>query len=327
MQERIKKGSRIKDQDKYYKQQEILISEKTFAICKRLPEFCMDYVLAREVAVNSRYAYAQDLEIFFRFITESIKEFEGVKPNEITESDMKKINIKMLQAYSNHMKLCDLSANTRSRRLTSVRGLFKWLWKTDVLDVDCSMKLEMPTSDQREEGHVIHYLTEDQIKARVRELGAELMRDYEDKNPVFVGVLKGVVVFYADMIRAFDAPCQLDFMWVSSYQGTQSTGNMVVRKDVTTDLTGRHVVILEDILDTGRSLRFVVDHLKSKGAASVKICTLLDKPEGRVPGYEIQAEYTGFSIPNAFVVGYGLDYDEKYRNLPYVGILKPEVYE
>ena len=170
-------------------------------------------------------------------------------------------------------------------------------------------------------------LTEDQIKARVRELGAELMRDYEDKNPVFVGVLKGVVVFYADMIRAFDAPCQLDFMWVSSYQGTQSTGNMVVRKDVTTDLTGRHVVILEDILDTGRSRRFVVDHLKSKGAASVKICTLLDKPEGRVPGYEIQAEYTGFSIPNAFVVGYGLDYDEKYRNLPYVGILKPEVYE
>ena len=170
-------------------------------------------------------------------------------------------------------------------------------------------------------------LTEDQIKARVRELGAELMRDYEDKNPVFVGVLKGVVVFYADMIRAFDAPCQLDFMWVSSYQGTQSTGNMVVCKDVTTDLTGRHVVILEDILDTGRSLRFVVDHLKSKGAASVKICTLLDKPEGRVPGYEIQAEYTGFSIPNAFVVGYGLDYDEKYRNLPYVGILKPEVYE
>lgn len=170
-------------------------------------------------------------------------------------------------------------------------------------------------------------LTEDQIKARIRELGAELMRDYEDKTPVFVGVLKGVVVFYADMIRAFNAPCQLDFMCVSSYQGAKSTGNMVVRKDVSTDLTGRHVVILEDILDTGRSLRFVVEHLKSKGAASVKICTLLDKPEGRVPGFEIQAEYTGFSVPNAFLVGYGLDYDEKYRNLPYVGILKPEVYE
>ena len=170
-------------------------------------------------------------------------------------------------------------------------------------------------------------LTEEQIKARIRELGKELMAEYADKNPVFVGVLKGVVVFYSDMIRAFDAPCQLDFMWISSYQGTQSTGNMLVRQDVTTDLKGRHVVILEDILDTGRSLKFVVEHLKAKGAASVRVCTLLDKPEGRVPGYEIQADYVGFSIPNAFVIGYGLDYDEQYRNLPYVGILKPSVYE
>ena len=170
-------------------------------------------------------------------------------------------------------------------------------------------------------------LTEDQIRTRIRELGQELMRDYAGKEPVFVGVLKGVVVFYADMVRAFDDHCQMDFMWISSYSGTQSTGSIAVKQDVRSDLNGRHVVILEDILDTGRSLRFVVDHLKSKGAASVKICTLLDKPEGRVPGYEIQAEYTGFSIPNAFVVGYGLDYDEKYRNLPYVGILKPEVYE
>ena len=170
-------------------------------------------------------------------------------------------------------------------------------------------------------------ITEEQIRARIGELGAELMRDYADKNPVFVGVLKGVVVFYADMIRAFDASCQLDFMWISSYAGTQSTGNMLVRQDVTTDLVGRHVVILEDILDTGRSLKFTRDHLLSKGAASVKICTLLDKPEGRVSGYEIDADYIGFSIPNAFVVGFGLDYNEKYRNLPYVGILKPEVYE
>ena len=169
--------------------------------------------------------------------------------------------------------------------------------------------------------------TEEQIKNRIRELGVELMRDYADKNPIFVGVLKGVVVFYADMIRAFDAPCQLDFMWISSYKGTQSTGVMQVRHDVGPDLAGRHVVILEDILDTGRSLKFTRDHLISKGAASVKICTLLDKPEGRISGYEIDADYVGFSIPNAFVVGYGLDYNEKYRNLPYVGILKPEVYE
>ena len=170
-------------------------------------------------------------------------------------------------------------------------------------------------------------LTQEQIQNRVAELGRELMADYADKDPVFVGVLKGVVVFYADMIRSFDAPCELDFMWISSYAGTQSTGNMLVRKDVTVDLTGRHVVILEDILDTGRSLKFTYDHLYSKGAASVRICTLLDKPEGRVPGFEIDADYVGFCIPNEFVVGYGLDYNEKYRNLPYVGILKPEVYE
>lgn len=169
-------------------------------------------------------------------------------------------------------------------------------------------------------------LSEEQIKNRVAQLGQELLRDYGNKNPVFVGVLKGVVVFYADMIRAFDAPCELDFMRVSSYRGTQSTGNVVVRQNVTVDLTGRHVVILEDILDTGRSLEFVCDHLRRKGAASVKICTLLDKPEGRAPGVTLRADYVGFTIPNAFVVGYGLDFDEKYRNLPYVGILKPETY-
>ena len=169
-------------------------------------------------------------------------------------------------------------------------------------------------------------LSEEQIKNRVAQLGQELLRDYGDKNPVFVGVLKGVVVFYADMIRAFDAPCELDFMRVSSYRGTQSTGNVVVRQNVTVDLTGRHVVILEDILDTGRSLEFVCDHLRRKGAASVKICTLLDRPEGRAPGVTLRADYVGFTIPNAFVVGYGLDFDEKYRNLPYVGILKPETY-
>jgi hypoxanthine phosphoribosyltransferase len=169
-------------------------------------------------------------------------------------------------------------------------------------------------------------LTEEQIRNRIAELGRDLMVDYADKNPIFVGVLKGVVVFYADMIRAFNAPCQLDFMWISSYSGTRSTGNMLVRQDVSADLNGRHVVILEDILDSGRSLKFTCEHLLSKGAASVKICTLLDKPEGRAKGFEIEADYVGFTIPNEFVVGFGLDYNEKYRNLPYVGILKPEVY-
>ncbi len=170
-------------------------------------------------------------------------------------------------------------------------------------------------------------LSEEQIKARLQELGKELMADYGDKNPIFVGILKGVVIFYADMIRAFDAPCQMDFMWISSYQGTQSTGNIMVRQDIVTDIKGRHVIILEDILDTGRSLEQVKHHLLKKEPASLKICTLLDKPEGRAPGVNLQADYVGFTIPNAFVVGYGLDYDEKYRNLPYVGILKPQVYE
>ncbi len=169
-------------------------------------------------------------------------------------------------------------------------------------------------------------LSEEQIQNRIDELGRELMADYADKNPIFVGVLKGVVVFYADMIRAFPAPCQLDFMWISSYKGTQS-GEMQVRQDVTADIQGRHVVILEDILDSGRSLQFTYQHLLDKGAASVRICTLLDKPEGRKPGITIQADYVGFTIPNEFVVGFGLDYNERYRNLPYVGILKPEVYE
>ena len=169
-------------------------------------------------------------------------------------------------------------------------------------------------------------LTEEQIKARIRELGDQLLQDYQDKRPVFVCILKGAVVFYADMIRAFDAHCEMQFMQISSYQGTQSTGNIIVRQDVTQDLQGRHVVILEDILDTGRSLEFVCRHLRDKGAASVKICTLLDKPEGRTPGVTLEADYVGFRIPNAFVVGYGLDYDEYYRNLPYVGILKPGAY-
>ena len=170
-------------------------------------------------------------------------------------------------------------------------------------------------------------LTEAQIQNRIRELGEVLTAEYADKNPVIVGVLKGVVVFYADMVRQIKVPCQMDFMWLSSYAGTNSTGNMLVRQDVTADIRDRHVLILEDIYDTGNSLDFTVKHLKEKEPASVKICTLLDKPERRKPGITLQADYVGFTIPNAFVVGYGLDYNEKYRNLPYIGVLKPEVYE
>ncbi len=170
-------------------------------------------------------------------------------------------------------------------------------------------------------------ITQQQLQEKVQELADRVYQDYGDKNPVFIGVLKGVVVFYADFIRAFPGPCQLDFMWISSYSGTESTGNMLVRQDVSADLKGRHVVILEDIYDTGSSLQFVYQHLLAKEPASLKICTLLDKPERRKSGITLQADYTGFVIPNAFVVGYGLDFNEKYRNLPYVGILKPEAYQ
>ena len=166
-------------------------------------------------------------------------------------------------------------------------------------------------------------LTEEQIQTRVKELAAELSKEYAGKDPVFVGVLKGVVVFYADFMKNFTEQCQMDFMWISSYAGTTSS-QMIVRKDVSVDLKDRHVVILEDIFDTGNSLQYTYEHLLSKEPASLKICTLLDKPSRRE--YQLVPDYCGVVIPDKFVIGYGLDYDERYRNLPYVGVLKPEVY-
>ena len=169
-------------------------------------------------------------------------------------------------------------------------------------------------------------LSEEQIRQKVAQLGKILSEEYADKDPVFVGVMKGVVVFYADMVRQITVPCQFEFMWISSYQGAESTGKMIVKRDVSVDLKGRHVVILEDIFDTGNSLTYTYQHLLSKEPASLKICTLLDKPERRAPGVTLVPDYVGFTVPNEFVVGYGLDYNEHYRNLPYVGILKPEAY-
>ena len=168
-------------------------------------------------------------------------------------------------------------------------------------------------------------ITEEEIQAKVCELAAELSRDYAGKDPVFVGVLKGVVVFFADMMKRINIPAQIDFMWISSYQGTTSSV-MDVKKDVSSNLEGRHVVILEDIFDTGNSLDFTYKHLLSKKPASLKICTLLDKPERRNPAVTLVPDYVGYVIPNEFVVGYGLDCNEHYRNLPYIGILRPEIY-
>ena len=175
----------------------------------------------------------------------------------------------------------------------------------------------------QEISHIL--LTEEQIQNKVKELAAQLSKEYEGKDPIFVGVLKGVVMFYADFVKNFEGHCQMDFMWISSYAGTTS-GQMVVRQDVSANLKGRHVVILEDIFDTGNSLQFTYEHLMSKEPASLKICTLLDKPERRRAGITVKADYTGYTIPNEFVVGYGLDFNEHFRNLPYVAVLKPEAY-
>ena len=172
--------------------------------------------------------------------------------------------------------------------------------------------------------HVL--LSEQQIQDKVAELAAQISEEYAGKDPIFIGVLKGVVMFFGDMVKRVTIPCQIDFMWISSYQGTNFK-EMTVKRDISADIKGRHVVILEDIFDTGNSLEFTYKHLLSKEPASLKICTLLDKPERRNPTVTVKPDYTGFVIPNEFAVGYGLDYNEYYRNLPYIGVLKPEAYQ
>ena len=168
-------------------------------------------------------------------------------------------------------------------------------------------------------------VTEEQLKEKVAELGAQISRDYAGKDLLLVSILKGAVVIMADIMRAVTIPCAIDFMQVSSYgSGTTSSGLVKIIKDLDQDLSGKDLLIVEDVLDTGITLSNLVPMLKLRNPNSVKICAILDKPSRRKA--DIKAEYTGFQIPDAFVVGYGLDYDEKYRNLPYVGILKPEVY-
>ena len=169
-------------------------------------------------------------------------------------------------------------------------------------------------------------IEETQINERCKELAAQIEADYQKRGqvPVIVGLLKGSVPFMAELIKRFTFPCEIDFMSVSSYDGTESIGDVRIDKDMDLSCKGREVLIVEDIVDTGRTLREVKKLLKRKGAADVKVVSLLDKPERRV--LEIEADYIGFRVPDEFVVGYGLDYNQKYRNLPYIGVLKPEVY-
>ena len=168
-------------------------------------------------------------------------------------------------------------------------------------------------------------LSEDEIREKVRELGGKITADYKNSNLMLVTVLKGAVVFLADLMRQIDVPAEIDFMVVSSYgSGVKSSGVEKIVKDLDVPLAGKDILIVEDILDSGLTLSYIKELLESRGPRSIRIATLLDKPSRRK--VDLQADYIGFSVPDEFVIGYGLDYDEKYRNLPYIGILKPEVY-
>lgn len=167
--------------------------------------------------------------------------------------------------------------------------------------------------------------SQEDIAAAVKRLGKQLSNDYRDKKPLVVCVLTGAVLFMSDIIRQMDIYLDIDFVDVSSYKGgTASTGKVELIRDLDSDVSGRDIIFVEDIIDTGRTLQFLEDLVSDRGANSIKVCTIFDKPEGRV--VSAKADYVGFNVPNEFIVGYGLDYKGFYRNLPYIGILKPSIY-
>jgi hypoxanthine phosphoribosyltransferase len=167
-------------------------------------------------------------------------------------------------------------------------------------------------------------IDEERLQARVREIGAEISGDYSGRDLLLVGVLKGAVFFMADLMRAISVPCEIDFMAISSYGGaSDSSGVVRILKDLDINIEGRHVLVVEDIIDSGLTLSYLVRNLESREPASLCVCALLTKPERRE--IEVEVRYVGFEIPNRFVIGYGLDFAEHYRNLPYVGVLDPEL--
>jgi hypoxanthine phosphoribosyltransferase len=168
-------------------------------------------------------------------------------------------------------------------------------------------------------------LSEEQIATRVAELGRQLSAEYASRDPVLVSVLKGSIVFLADLIRSMDIPLSVDLMEVSSYgSGTETSGQVRILKDLSRSIEGREVIVVEDIIDTGLTLNYLLRYLGERNPSSISVCCLLDKPARRLA--EIEIGYRGFTIPDRFVIGYGLDYDERYRNLPYIGVLRPSVY-
>ncbi|MDP4099197.1 hypoxanthine phosphoribosyltransferase [Paenibacillus sp. P96] len=168
-------------------------------------------------------------------------------------------------------------------------------------------------------------ISEEEIQSKIKELGVELSKRYEGKNPLVICVLKGAFIFMADLVKTITVPLELDFMAVSSYgASTKSSGVVKIIKDLDQSVEGRDVLIVEDIIDSGLTLSHLIELLKNRNASSVTVVTLFDKPARRT--VHLEADFTGFTLPDAFVVGYGLDYSEKYRNLPYIGVLKPEIY-
>lgn len=169
-------------------------------------------------------------------------------------------------------------------------------------------------------------LSEETLRRRVEEMGEQIAEEYDGKDPLFIGVLRGSFIFFADLMRACPIYCGLDFIAASSYHSsTASSGVVRIDYDLKTDLSGRQLIIVEDILDSGNTLYHLTHHFRDRGASDVKLCVLLDKPSRRVK--PIEPDYVGFTVPDEFVVGYGLDYADRYRNLPYIGVLKPEIYQ
>lgn len=162
--------------------------------------------------------------------------------------------------------------------------------------------------------------SEEQLAQRVSELGRQISADYRGKLPLFVGILRGCIMFYTDLLKNVSVDCTLDFMCLSSYAGTSSTGQVRTMLDLRESIKGRHVIVVEDIVDTGLTLDYLMGNLRSRGAASIEICCLLDKPCNRKA--EVHPKYVGFTVGNEFVIGYGLDYNELYRNLPYIGVFR-----
>ncbi len=168
-------------------------------------------------------------------------------------------------------------------------------------------------------------ISKEELENITKKLGEQISLDFKGKTPVFIGLLKGCNPFLTDLLKNVTIPCEVDYMKVSSYLGTESSGNITIVNDITTNIKGRNVIIVDDIVDTGRTTSLIKNLFEQRDAQSVTICCMLDKPEGRV--VDVDVKYIGSTIPNLFVVGYGLDYNELYRNLPYIGVLKNEIYK